>query len=144
MTAEKPPHAATYDIHPIGVVRSSLTRREDAPRQGFAGAPDAWIELDDEVRDGLLAVEPGSELVILTWLHLSDRSVLQVRPRHDPERRLMGVFATRSPVRPNPIGIHPVKVLEVDGTRLHVEPLEAVDGTPVIDVKAALGGDART
>ncbi len=144
MTAEDTSPTTTYDLRPIGVVRSTLTRREGAPRQGFAGAPDAWIELDEEVRDGLLAVEPGSDLVVLTWFHLSDRTVLQVRPWHDPERRLKGVFATRSPVRPNPIGIHPVKVLEIDGTRLHVTPLEAVDGTPVIDIKVAIGGDTKT
>jgi tRNA-Thr(GGU) m(6)t(6)A37 methyltransferase TsaA len=129
---------ATYDLRPIGTVRSGLKQREDAPRQGFAGAPDAWIELADEFRDGLLGVEPGTEIVVLTWLHLSDRAVLQVTPSHDPERRLKGVFATRSPVRPNPIGIHPVTVLEVEGTRLHVEPLEAVDGTPVIDIKVTI------
>jgi tRNA-Thr(GGU) m(6)t(6)A37 methyltransferase TsaA len=128
----------TYELRPIGTVRSGLKQREDAPRQGFAGAPDAWIELAAEFRDGLLGVEPGSELVVLTWLHLSDRAVLQVTPSHDPERRLKGVFITRSPVRPNPIGIHPVTVLEVDGTRLHVEPLEAVDGTPVIDIKVSM------
>jgi len=128
----------TYEIRPIGIVRSTLARREKAPRQGWAGAPDAWIELDDEVRDGLLGVEIGSELVVLTWLHLSDRAILQVRPHHDPEQRVRGVFVTRSPVRPNPIGIHPVRVLEIDGARLHVEPLEAVDGTPVVDIKVAM------
>lgn len=128
----------TYEIHPIGVVRSTLERREDAPRQGWAGAPDAWIELDDAYRDGLLGVEQGTELVILTWFHLADRAILQVRPHHDPEQRVRGVFVTRSPVRPNPVGIHPVRVLEVDGTRLHVEPLEAVDGTPVVDIKVAM------
>ena len=132
------PDDTTYALCPIGVVRSALKSREDAPRQGYYGAPDAWIDLNDDVRDGLLGVEPGSELVVLTWLHLSDRTVLQVNPHHDPEHRLKGVFATRAPVRPNPIGIHPVTVLEVDGTRLHVEPLEAVDGTPVIDIKVAI------
>jgi tRNA-Thr(GGU) m(6)t(6)A37 methyltransferase TsaA len=136
--------APTYELHPIGVVRSTLKDRHDAPRQGYDGAPDAWIDLADDVRDGLLGVEPGSELVVLTWLHLSERDVLQVRPHHDPEHRLKGVFTTRSPVRPNPIGLHPVTVLEVDGTHLHVEPLEAVDGTPVIDIKVAMGGGAKT
>lgn len=128
----------TYEVHPIGFVRSSLKSREDAPRQGWRGAPDAWIELEDDYVEGLLGVGPGTELVILTWLHLSDRAVLQVRPSHDPERRLRGVFSTRAPVRPNPIGIHPVTVLAVEGTRVHVEPLEAVDGTPVVDIKVAL------
>lgn len=128
---------AGYAVRPIGYVRSTLTRREEAPRQGSEGAPAAWVELDEEFREGLLGVEPGSELVLLTWLHLSDRDVLQVRPHHDPEHRLRGVFATRSPARPNPIGIHPVHVIAVDGCRLLVSPLEAVDGTPVLDLKAA-------
>ena len=127
----------TYEIRPIGTVRSSLKERGDAPRQAWAGAPDAWIDLDEAYRDGLLGVEAGTELVVLTWLHLADRTILQVQPHHDPEQRTRGVFSTRSPVRPNPIGIHPVKVLEVDGTSLHVEALEAVDGTPVVDIKVA-------
>jgi len=126
-----------YEVQPIGYVRSSLTRREDAPRQGSAGAPAAWIEVDETFADGLLGIEPGAEVVVLTWLHLADRAVLRVRPHHDVERRLKGVFATRSPARPNPIGLHPVRVLEVDGCRLRVEPLEAVDGTPVVDIKVA-------
>jgi tRNA-Thr(GGU) m(6)t(6)A37 methyltransferase TsaA len=128
----------TYEVHPIGHVRSALTRREDAPRQAFLGAPEAWIELAAEYRDGLLGVDVGANLVLLTWLHLSDRAVLQVRPPSDPEQRLRGVFATRAPVRPNPIGLHRVTVLEVDGCRLRVAALEAVDGTPVIDIKVAL------
>ncbi len=133
----------SYEVHPIGTVRSLLVRREDAPRQGSEGAPEAWVELKEEFRDGLLGVEPGRELVLVTWLHLSERDLLQVRPHHDPERRLKGVFATRSPVRPNPIGLHPVKVLEVDGCRLRVTPLEAIDGTPVLDIKAATRADGR-
>lgn len=132
--------ANDYEVRPIGRVRSTLTRREDAPRQR-TGAPDAWIELEERYADALLGVEPGAELVLLTWLHLSERDVLQVRPHHDPEHRVKGVFATRSPVRPNPIGLHPVKVLEVDGCRLHVARLEAVDGTPVLDLKVALKPD---
>lgn len=128
---------STYLVRPVGHVRSTLKRREDAPRQGSEGAPDAWIELNDEVRDGLLGIEVGAEVVLLTWLHLSDRDVLQVTPHHGPERRLKGVFATCSPARPNPIGIHPVTVLEIEGCRVHVTPLEAVDGTPVVDIKAS-------
>jgi tRNA-Thr(GGU) m(6)t(6)A37 methyltransferase TsaA len=128
----------SFVVHPVGVVRSSLTRREDAPRQGWAGAPDAWIEIDERYGDALLRVEAGMELVILTWLHLSDRSILQVHPGRDQARPLTGVFATRAPVRPNPIGLHPVTVLEVDGCRLRVEPLEAIDGTPVVDIKVKL------
>lgn len=127
----------TYRIHPIGVVHSPLKRREDAPRQGWKGAPAAWIELEPAFLDGLQGVEPGHELVIITWLHLSERDILQVHPRGDDDRPMRGVFSTRAPVRPNPLGIHPVTVLEVDGTRLKVEPIEAVDGTPVVDIKAA-------
>ncbi|MFO7895111.1 MAG: tRNA (N6-threonylcarbamoyladenosine(37)-N6)-methyltransferase TrmO [Longimicrobiales bacterium] len=127
----------TYWIRPIGVVQSPLTCREDAPRQGWKGAPAAWIELDPAYRAGLQGVEPGHELVIITWLHLSERDILQVHPRGDDDRPTRGVFSTRAPVRPNPLGLHPVTVLEVDGMRLKVEPIEAVDGTPVVDIKAA-------
>ena len=129
---------SSFELHPIGVVRSTLVRREDAPRQGSAGAPDAWIEVEERYRDALLRVEAGMDLVVLTWLHLSDRTVLQVHPGGAHQKPLTGVFATRSPVRPNPIGLHPVTVLEVDGCRLHVAPLEAIDGTPVVDIKVAL------
>lgn len=133
-----PPHERTWDVRPIGVVRSTLVRREDAPRQGFLGSPEAWIELNESARDGLLGVLPGMELVVLTWLHLSDRDRLQVVPSHDPEGRLRGVFSLRAPVRPNPIGLHAVRVLEVDGARLRVADLEALDGTPVLDLKIRL------
>lgn len=129
---------APVQLRPIGVVRSPLTRTEDAPRQGFLGGPAAWIEVEERYRDGLLGVEAGMELVVLTWLHLADRDVLQHTPEHDPERRLRGVFATRAPMRPNPMGLHAVTVLEVDGCRIRVEPLEAVDGTPVVDLKVRL------
>lgn len=129
-----------FRVRPIGVVRSSLKRREDAPRQGWLGAPPAWIELREELRDGLRGIAPGQELVVITWLHRSERDVLQVHPRGDASSPLRGVFATRAPVRPNPVGLHPVTVLEVDGPRLRVEPLEAIDGTPVIDIKAAYSG----
>ncbi len=129
---------ADYVVRPVGRVRSTLTRREDAPRQGSEAAPEAWIELDEQFRDALLGVEVGTELVVLTWLHLADRDVIQVRPHHDPEHRLKGVFATRSPARPNPIGVHPATVLEIDGRRLRLAHLEAIDGTPVVDIKVAL------
>lgn len=129
---------APVQLRPIGVVRSSLERPEDAPRQGFLGGPAAWIELEEDYRDGLLGVKAGMELVVLTWLHLADRDVLQHIPAHSPERRLRGVFTTRAPMRPNPVGLHAVTVLEVDGCRIRVEPLEAVDGTPVLDLKVRL------
>lgn len=127
-----------YEVVPIGYVRSPLKERSEAPHQGWQGAPAAWIEILDRYAPGLLGLEPGRELVVVTWLHLSERDILQVNPRHEEGRPLRGVFATRAPVRPNPIGLHRVRVLEIDGTRLRVEPLEAVDGTPVLDLKAAI------
>lgn len=129
-----------FTIEPIGHVHSSLTSRENAPMQGDEGAPDAWLELTPEMAQGLLGIEPGDELLILTWLHLAERDVLQVHPRGDVNRPLSGVFATRSPDRPNPIGLHRVSVLEIDGQRLRVGPLEAIDGTPIIDIKPVLAG----
>ncbi len=128
----------SYTIEPIGVVRSTLTRREDAPRQGEQGAPEAWLEINPQVAAGLLGVEVGNELMLLTWLHLSDRSILQGHPHGDPERPLRGVFSTRSPNRPNPIGLHRVTVLEITGSKLRVTPLEAIDGTPIVDLKIVL------
>lgn len=123
---------------PIGWIRSPLTSRKGAPKQGSEGAPDAWLEIEPEFEPALLGLEVGDEVVLLTWLHEARRDVLQVRPRSDPDRALTGVFATRSPDRPNPIGLHPVRVLEIEGTRLRVGPLEAIDGTPVLDVKPVL------
>ena len=126
------------NLRPFGVVRSPLRDRSDAPRQGSEGAPEAILEIDAEFAAALLGVEPGDELIVLTWLHLADREVLQVRPRDDVSRPLAGVFATRSPDRPNPIGLHRVTVTARDGATVRVEPLEAVDGTPVVDLKIAL------
>jgi tRNA-Thr(GGU) m(6)t(6)A37 methyltransferase TsaA len=128
-----------YTIYPIGVVRSELKNREEAPMQGYEGAPEAWIEIVPEAADGLQGIEAGSYAILLTWLHQSERDTLLVHPRGDPDAPLTGVFATRSPDRPNPIGLHRVKVLEVDGRRLRVGPLEAIDGTPVVDIKTVLG-----
>jgi tRNA-Thr(GGU) m(6)t(6)A37 methyltransferase TsaA len=126
-------------LRQIGVVRSPLRDRGDAPRQGSEGAPEAILEIDPEFADALHLVAPGDELIVLTWLHLADRSVLQVQPRDDAARPLTGVFATRSSDRPNPIGLHRVTVTSRDGaTTLRVKPLEAVDGTPVVDLKIAL------
>jgi len=132
-----------YLLRPIGVVRSPLTTREEAPRQGSEGAPEARVEIDPTFADALVGVAKGDEVILLTWLHLSDRDVLKVHPRGDPERPLAGVFATRSPDRPNPIGLHRVHVLETDGfARLRVSPLEALDGTPVVDIKPVLASSA--
>lgn len=124
-------------LDPIGVIRSPLKKREDAPRQGSEGAPDAWIELKPEVLEALERLEVGDDIIVITWLHKSRRDILKVRPRSDPNRPLTGVFATRSPDRPNPIGLHDVKILEIDGNRLKVGPIEAIDGTPVVDIKSA-------
>ena len=130
-----------YSLRPIGVVRSPLTTREEAPRQGSEGAPEAWVEIDPAFADALAGVAKGNEIILLTWLHLSRRDVLKVHPRGDPEKPLAGVFATRSPDRPNPIGLHRVHVLETDEpARLRVSPLEALDGTPVVDIKPVLSG----
>ena len=108
--------------------------------QGDEGAPDAWLELTPQAAQGLIGIKVGDELLVLTWLHLAQRDVLQVHPRGDINRPLTGVFATRSPDRPNPIGLHRVSVLEVLENKLHVAPLEAVDGTPIIDIKSVIKG----
>jgi tRNA-Thr(GGU) m(6)t(6)A37 methyltransferase TsaA len=129
-----------YTLHQIGQIRSTLRALEDAPRQGTEGAPDAWLEVDPTFSRALLGIAPGDEVVIVTWLHLGDRDVLQVHPRGDPKNPLAGVFATRSPHRPNPLGLHRVMVREIAGTRLRVGPIEAIDGTPVVDIKADWGG----
>ncbi|HEV2235868.1 MAG TPA: tRNA (N6-threonylcarbamoyladenosine(37)-N6)-methyltransferase TrmO [Ktedonobacterales bacterium] len=128
----------TYMLHPIGVVRSPLTRREDAPMQGREGAPDAWLEVSDAVADALAGIAAGDEILVITWLHLAQRDVLRVHPRDDQSAPLRGVFGTRSPDRPNPLGLHRVTVREVAGSRLRVGPIEAIDGTPVVDIKAVL------
>ena len=131
----------TYRIEPIGFVRSELTRLEDAPMQGDEGAPEAWLELTPQATQGLIGIQPGDELILLTWLHRAERDVLQVHPRGDRNRPLTGVFATRSPDRPNPVGLHRVSVLEVTERQLRVAPLEAIDGTPIIDIKPVLSSD---
>ncbi|NUO80481.1 tRNA (N6-threonylcarbamoyladenosine(37)-N6)-methyltransferase TrmO [candidate division KSB1 bacterium] len=130
--------AAEYIIEPIGVVRSELTSREAAPLQGDEGAPAAWLEIAARVAPGLAGIATGDELIVLTWLHRGHRDVLQVHPRGRRERPLTGVFATRSPDRPNPVGLHRVSVLEVAGRKLRVAPLEAIDGTPIVDIKPVL------
>ena len=128
----------SYRIEPIGVIRSTLVNREAAPRQGYEGAPEAWLELSPQVAQGLVGVTAGDELIVLTWLHRARRDVLQVHPRGKMEAPLTGVFATRSPDRPNPVGLHRVSVLEVAGLRIRVAPMEAIDGTPVVDIKPVL------
>ena len=126
-------------LTPIGVVRSPLRDRADAPRQGNEGAPDARILVEPAFADALDGVTVGDELIVLTWLHLADREVLQTHPTGDPNRPLTGVFRTRSPDRPNPIGVHRVTVTALEGpTRLRVGALEAIDGTPIVDLKVAM------
>jgi len=128
----------SYDLRVIGTVESALADRADAPRQGAEGAPDAWIVVDPAYSPALDGIGPGDRLVVLTWLHLGDRAVLRTHPRNDATQPELGVFATRSPDRPNPIGLHHVEVLALEGTRLHVAPLEAIAGTPVVDIKPEL------
>ena len=130
-----------FELRVIGRVRSPLSRMEEAPRQGDEGAPDVWIDFEADVLDALRGVHPGDRLVILTWLDRANREVLAVHPRGDASRPPTGVFGTRSHHRPNPIGLHPVEVLEVHGARVKVGGLEALDGTPVVDVKPVLEGE---
>ena len=126
------------ELIPIGRVESPLTDPADAPKQGSEGAPDAWLVLEPRVIDALDGIGPGDRLVVLTWLDRARRDVLRVHPRDDSRNPLRGVFGTRSADRPNPIGLHEVEVVAVDGARVQVRPLEAVDGTPILDVKPVI------
>jgi len=130
-------------LHAIGLIRSSIKHRSEAPKQGSEGAPDAWLEVNPAVAEGLDGLAAGDEIIVVTWLHRSCRDVLKVHPRSDPSAPLTGVFATRSPDRPNPLGLHPVTVREVDNNRLRIGPIEAIDGTPVVDIKPVLCGVQR-
>jgi tRNA-Thr(GGU) m(6)t(6)A37 methyltransferase TsaA len=130
--------ASRPQLQPIGVIRSTLKTRAEAPRQGQEGAPDAWLEVDPSLAEALDGLSVGDEIIVMTWLHQARRDVLKVHPRDDTRVRLTGVFATRSPDRPNPLGLHPVTVKEIAGNRLRIGPIEAIDGTPVIDIKPVL------
>ncbi|MBW1597030.1 tRNA (N6-threonylcarbamoyladenosine(37)-N6)-methyltransferase TrmO [Streptomyces sp. JJ38] len=130
-----------YTLRPIGHVESTLTDRASAPRQPDEGAPDAWLVFDDPYLPALDGLVPGTDVLLLTWLHGADRRTLTVRPRGDATRPLTGVFATRSPDRPNPIGLHRVHILSLAGPRVHVRNLEAIDATPILDVKPLLTRD---
>ena len=132
-----------YQVVPIGWVESPLTDRAQAPRQGEEGAPDAWLVFEPGVAEGMRDLEPGTEILVLTWLDRAARDVLVTRPRDDPARPLTGVFSTRSPDRPNPIGLHRVRIVATDGLRVLVRPLEALDKTPVLDVKPVLDKTAE-
>lgn len=125
-------------LKPIGVVESALSDPRTAPKQGFQNAPEAWIRINKEFIAGISDIKAGDEIILLTWLHLGDRSVLSVYPQDNRNNPLTSVFATRSADRPNPIGLHPVKVLEVSKDKIRVSQLEAVDGTPVVDIKPVI------
>ena len=122
-------------ICPIGVIRSELTNLEDAPRLGNEGAPDAFLEVLPEYQTGLDGMRAGDEIIVITWLHRARRDVLKVHPRRDPSSPLTGVFLTRSPHRPNPLGLHRVKVREIRPGSIKIGPIEAIDQTPVVDIK---------
>jgi len=128
----------TFPLHPIGTIRSEIKDRSQAPKQGAEGAPDVWLELLPAFADAAADLQVGDQLIVITWFHLSNRETQKVHPRSDPQRRLTGVFATRSPDRPNPLGLHEVTLREVDGLRLRIGPMEAIDGTPVVDIKPIL------
>jgi tRNA-Thr(GGU) m(6)t(6)A37 methyltransferase TsaA len=134
MTADR------IDLRPIGTVSSPLTDPAAAPKQGTEGGPEAWLVLDPAVAEGLDGVAVGDRVIVVTWLDRADRALLRVHPRDDLSAPLRGVFATRSADRPNPIGLHPVEVVAIDGHRVRVRDLEAVDGTPVLDLKPVLPG----
>jgi tRNA-Thr(GGU) m(6)t(6)A37 methyltransferase TsaA len=131
----------SFELNVIGKVESPLTDVASAPKQGDEGAPDAWLVFEPAVLDALEGIQPGDEVIVLTWLHRADRHVLRVHPRGDQSRPQQGVFSARSPHRPNPIGLHAVEIMSMDGGRVKVRNLEAVDGTPILDVKPVLSRD---
>lgn len=129
---------SSFPVRPVGIIRSVIKQRKEAPKQGVEGAPDVWIEIDSTVVDAMHGLAVGDKVVVITWLHEANRDTLKVHPRSDPQRRLTGVFATRSPDRPNPLGLHEVTIKAIETNRLQVGPMEAIDGTPVIDIKPIL------
>ncbi len=131
----------SFEVKAIGRVESSLRDLESAPRQADEGAPEAWLVFEPEMLEGLRSVRPGDEVIVITWLDRARRDVLSVHPRGDASRAEEGVFSTRSPHRPNPIGLHRAEVTAIDGPRVRVRSLEALDGTPIIDLKPVLSGD---
>ena len=128
-----------FSIKPIGFIRSDLRERDEAPRQGVEGAPNACVEVLPSYKNALHRTQVGDEIIVITWLHRAQRDVLKVHPRGERSRPLRGVFSTRSPDRPNPLGLHRVKILKMKSGRLWVGPIEAIDGTPVVDIKPVLG-----
>jgi tRNA-Thr(GGU) m(6)t(6)A37 methyltransferase TsaA len=127
-----------FALEPIGTIRSELATREAAPKQGSEGGIDACLEIHPSFSDGLEGIAVGSDVIVITWFHEASRNRLKVHPRGDKSRPITGVFSTRSPDRPNPLGLHRVTVREISGSRLRVGPIEAIDGTPVIDIKPVL------
>ncbi len=130
-------------LQPVGRVESALVHRAHAPLQGTEGAPEAWLVFDEAFSTGITDLHRGDEILVLTWLHLASRDILRVHPRGNPANAEEGVFSTRSPDRPNPIGLHRVRIVDVQGDRIRVSDLEALDGTPVIDVKPVLSPRER-
>jgi tRNA-Thr(GGU) m(6)t(6)A37 methyltransferase TsaA len=128
----------SYDVLPIGHVESPLTDPAAAPKQGREGSPEAWLVFEPAILEGLDGIAAGDEVIVLTWLDRADRDVLRVHPRDDVNNPMRGVFGTRSADRPNPIGLHPVRIVEIDGNRVRVRDLEALDGTPIVDVKPVI------
>lgn len=124
-----------FNLKPIGIIRSEIKNRKDAPRFYTEGAPDAVVEVYAEYLEGLEKIKAGDEIIIITWLHLGNRNILRVHPRGDKIRPLTGVFLTRSPDRPNPLGLHRARILEINEGNLHINAIEAIDGTPVVDIK---------
>jgi tRNA-Thr(GGU) m(6)t(6)A37 methyltransferase TsaA len=130
--------AENAQLRPIGVIRSTIKSRSEAPKQGTEGAPDVWLEVHRFAAEAMEGLSVGDEIIVVTWLHRARRDVMKVHPRSDPRRQLTGVFATRSPDRPNPLGLHPVTVRRIVKNRLRIGPIEAIDGTPVVDIKPVL------
>jgi tRNA-Thr(GGU) m(6)t(6)A37 methyltransferase TsaA len=135
------PEQPQFQLTLVGRVESSLTDLDLAPNQGDEGAPSAWLVFEPSVLDALHGIRRGDEVILLTWLDRARRDVLRVHPRGDVSRPQQGVFSTRSPVRPNPIGLHRVAVEAIEGNRMHVRNLEAIDGTPIIDLKPVLSSN---
>lgn len=127
-----------FEVTPIGVIHSELSNRDEAPKQGYEGAPDAWVEVYAEFAEGLEGIVVGNDIILVTWFHKACRGLLKVHPRGDRSKPITGVFSTRSGDRPNPIALHRVTVLEIDGHKIKVGPLEAINDTPVIDIKSVL------
>jgi tRNA-Thr(GGU) m(6)t(6)A37 methyltransferase TsaA len=140
MTSKPANIGKAAQVRPVGVIHSSIKKRSEAPRLGREGAPDAWLEVSPFATDCLDGLKAGSDVIVLTWLHQARREVMKVHPRSDPRNPLTGVFATRSPDRPNPVGLHRVTIHEIVKNRLRIGPIEAIDGTPVIDIKPVLSG----